>query len=145
MTSEIIVSVPHSGTRFLQERLGVEKYVHTTDNWVHLHKRVLNKKIIVPLRRPHKVWRSWCRRRPDKNPLIWSPHYFAAYYILHTLDQMYDLDFICVDKQDDPRITDWSPVGESDASHAGWKLHEVDLRVLYKIPYVHKYYPSHLK
>lgn len=146
MTPKIIVSVPHTGTRFLQDRLGVEKYVHTHSNWVHLHERIHDKQIIAPLRKPKDVWRSWCRRRDGgQDVLDWAQHFFAAWYVLHTIDQLYDVDFICVDKRDDERIEDWSSVGEDEKSHPLWKHHRADLRVIYKIPFVHRHYPSHLK
>lgn len=139
------MSIPHTGTRFLKERLGIEDHVHTNINWAALTTKIHNRKIIAPLRRPNTCWRSWCRRRDDGEVLRWAPHFFASWYIMHTLDQLYDIDYICVDKRDDPRIEDWKEVGNEDQDHAGWVLHKVDLRVLYKIPFVNRHYPSHLK
>ena len=138
----IIVSIPHTGTRFLKERLGIEDHVHTHTNWNALWKQIHNRSLIAPLRNPTSVWRSWCRRRDDGDVLRWAPHFFASWYVMHTLDQMLDVEFVCIDKQEDQRITDWGKVGDADQSHAGWKLHRVDLRVLYKIPFVQRHYPS---
>lgn len=138
----IIVSIPHTGTRFLKDRLDIEHHIHTHTNWVTLYERVKNKHIIVPLRNPSTVWRSWCRRKDEEEVLNWAPQFFASWYIMHTLDQLFDLDIICIDKQVDERITDWGKVGDSDNSHAKWKLHKVDLRVLYKIPLVQRNYGS---
>ena len=114
----IIVSVPHCGTRFLKERLGIKDHVHTTKEWNSLVRRVANRKIIVPLRKPVDVWRSWCRRHEGRN----FPYagYYLAWGALQALDYQFDLDVICVDKQEDPRITDWSKVGDGDASRARW-------------------------
>lgn len=64
---------------------------------------------------------------------------------MHTLDQIFDIDYICIDKQDDRRIADWSKVGDADQSHAKWKMHRVDLRVLYKIPFVNRHYQTWAK
>jgi hypothetical protein len=136
----IIVSIPHTGTRFLKERLGIDAHVHTSTNWDAVYRQARNRQVIAPLRKPTDVWRSWCRRRDDGDPLRWAPHFFSAWYIMHALDMLFDVDFICVDKQDDPRIDDWEPFGGSDQSHAGWKLHRVDLRVLYKLPFVYNNY-----
>jgi hypothetical protein len=61
---------------------------------------------------------------------------------MHTLDQLFEIDYICIDKQEDPRITDWKKIGDDDGDHARWQLHKVDLRVLYKIPFVHRHYSS---
>ena len=138
----IVVSVPHTGTRFLKERLSIEEHVHTNTNWDALYRRVKNRKLIVPLRNPSTVWRSWCRRRDDRDPLSWAPSFFSAWYMMHTLDQLFDLDIICIDKQEDERITDWRRIGNADQDHANWKLHKADLRVLYKIPLVYRNYPS---
>jgi hypothetical protein len=55
---------------------------------------------------------------------------------------MYEVDFICIDKCNDPRITDWSKVGDDDGSHSHWKLHKTDLRPLYKLPFVQRHYGS---
>jgi hypothetical protein len=70
------------------------------------------------------------------------PQFFVAFAVMHTLDQLHDIDFICVDKQNDPRIDDWSTVGHNDGDHAHWKLHDIDLRILYKLPFVERFYGS---
>lgn len=113
-------------------------------NWNTILEQVKDKHIIVPMRKPDTVWRSWCRRRAEKQVLNWVEDFFLAYGIMHTFDQMFDLDFICIDKQEDPRITDWGKVGDEDSSDATWKLHKVDIRHLYKLPFVQRHYASHL-
>jgi hypothetical protein len=134
----IIVSVPHSGTRFLIERLGIEDHVHTHIAWDTLWERTEGRSIVVPLRSPVDIFRSWCRRHDPKS--FPFGEFFMAWGFLHALDQMVDLDVICVDHCADPRITDWSKVGDGDGSRADWKLHKVDLRALYKLPIVHRHY-----
>ena len=140
----IIVSIPHTGTRFLKERLGIEEHIHTHTNWRTLWGRVENRTIIAPLRRPDHVWRSWCRRRDGPEIANWCGSFFMAWGIMHTLDQMMEVEFVCLDKKEDPRISDWSRIGDGDSYHARWKLHKADLRSLYKLPFVHRHYPSHL-
>lgn len=137
----IIVSVPHSGTRFLMRRLNVEAHIHANANWTQLWERVEGRQIVVPLRKPSDVWRSWCRRHPE-DVLKWAGSFFVSWAVLHTLDQMCELDVICVDKCDDPRIDDWKPIGDKDGSAAGWKLHKADLRSLHKLPIVERYFGS---
>jgi len=145
MTSDpIIVSVPHCGTRFLKERLGIKEHVHTHQSWNAAWDRVEGREVIVPLREPSLVLRSWCRREhPRKFPV---GTFFMAWSFLHAIDQMIDVDVICVDKQEDPRIDDWTPIGEEDGSHAGWKLHKFDLRPIHNLPIVQRHYgPAHLR
>jgi len=139
---KIVVSVPHSGTRFIKKRLGIADHVHTNAPWKALWEQVEGRDIIVPLRSPSDVWRSWCRRWPDKDVLKWAGGFFVSWTVLHTLDQMCELDVICVDKQQDPRITDWRAEGDQDASNGNWKLHKVDLRPLHKLPIVERNFGS---
>lgn len=141
MTSKIIVSVPHSGTRFLKKRLGIKDHVHANANWVKLWEEVEGREVIVPLRKPPSVLRSWCRRRADRELVNWIAQFCASWFILHALDQMMELDYICIDKCEDPRIDDWTKVGDEDGSHVRWKLHKVDLRPIYKLPFVDRHYP----
>jgi len=139
MTSDpIILSVPHTGTRFLRERLGVEDHIHLVDPWSEVWTRIMGRHIIVPLRAPVDSWRSWCRRHdPDNFPYA---QWMVAWGLLQVLDSVMDLDIICVDKQQDSRITDWSKVGDGDRSRADWKLIKTDLRPVYTLPVVSRHY-----
>lgn len=137
---KIVVSVPHSGTRFIRKRLGVEDYIHTSASWEKLWQEVKGREIVVPLRSPSTVWRSWCRRESGRDVLQWSPGFFVAWTVLHALDRLFELDVICIDTQQDPRIADWTAEGDKDASGTGWKLHKVDLRPLYKLPIVAEHF-----
>ena len=98
---------------------------------------------VVPMREPADVFRSWCRRHDPKS----FPYgeFFMAWGQLHALDQMIDLDVICIDQCRDTRITDWQPVGQGDNSRADWKLLKVDLRALHKLPIVERNYSSWAK
>lgn len=145
MTHKIIISVPHTGTRFLKERLGIHEHCHTNANWRHIERQVHGKQIVTPLRNPSDVWRSWCRRRHRDDLTKWVAQFFVSWGVLHTLDQMYDIDYICIDKCEDPRIDDWSKVGDKDESVADWRPHGIDLRPLFKLPLVQEHYSSWAK
>ena len=141
---QIIISIPHTGTRFLQERLGIEAQAHhTTGNWTSLRRRVEGKQIISPLRAPPDVWKSWARRHEFKShsgePFPYA-RFFSAWYVMHTLDMLFYVDFICVDKREDPRIKDWERIGHHDTGCEG--LPVIDLRPLYFLPFVKKHYRS---
>lgn len=138
----MIVSVPHTGTRFLKERLAIKDHIHTHTRCGTVLKRVKNRQLIAPLRAPADVWGSWCRRAGEKEPLMWAPSFFAAWFVMYALDLTFGVDFICIDKQEDARITDWSIVGAKEPKYARGKLHGVDLSVLFSIPFLQQHYPS---
>lgn len=139
----IIVSVPHCGTRFLMNRLGINDHIHTMASWDSLLRRIEGRKVYVPLRNPPDVWRSWCRRH---QPQIFPyGQFFLSWGCLQMLDSIRDVDIICVDHRTDPRIDDWGKVGDEDASKVGWQLIKTDLRPLYRLPIVEKYYGPHVK
>jgi hypothetical protein len=139
MTSNsIIVTIPHTGTRFLQERLGIKQYVHTVINWPILCRRIENKKIISPLRPPIKVWKSWARRRNPKNEAFPYIEFTSAWYTMHALDLMYEVDFIDLEAKNDPRISDWTPIGNED--YGPYELPEINLNPIYKLPFVTRFY-----
>jgi len=52
----------------------------------------------------------------------------------------FEVDVICVDKREDPRIDDWSPIGDDDGSRAGWALIKADLRPMNNLPLVIEHY-----
>lgn len=134
----IIVSVPHCGTRFLKERLGIKQHIHTTHEWSSLVKRLEGQEIIVPLRKPDSVWRSWCRRHDRRNfPFA---DYYLAWGALQMVANQFEIDVICVDKQEDSRITDWKPIGDEDASRARWELIKIDQRPMYRLPIIVEHY-----
>ena len=135
MKDQIIVSIPHTGTRFLQARLGVEKSVHTISKWDSLYNQVKDKQIIAPLRSPPVVWKSWARRK--KAPFPYA-EFFSAWHNMHALDLLFEVDFICLDKRDDPRIADWEPIGQDDPGPYGLPL--IELRPLYFLPFVRRHF-----
>jgi hypothetical protein len=139
----IIVSVPHTGTRFLQQRLGLQEHIHTLSSWDSLLRKLAGRKVYIPLRNPPDVWRSWCRRH---NPKIFPyGQFFLAWGCLQMIAEQMEVDVICVDHKTDPRINDWGKVGDQDNSKVGWQLLKTDLRPLYRLPLVDKYYGPHSK
>jgi hypothetical protein len=137
----IIVSIPHSGTRFLKERFAIEQHIHTIEPWEKICEAVEGKNIIAPLRSPMNVFRSWCRRRAPKEPFPYTAM-VGAWYVMHALTLVLaNIDFINIDKAKDSRITDWRPVGGKDPGD--WSLRELtDIHALHKIPFVRKHFGS---
>ena len=141
MDNRIIVSVPHTGTRFLAERLGIKDRVHTVFPWENILKKVEGKKIIAPLRRPRDAWKSKIRRM---NPELLAENtvgWFNSWYMLHALSLVKEIDFIPVDLKQDPRITDWTPVtGEGHLNNTEFLDVGINLRKLYDLPFVKRFY-----
>lgn len=54
----------------------------------------------------------------------------------------FDVDVICVDKQEDPRIKDWTPIGDDDGGRADWTLIKADLRPMNMLPIIQEHYGS---
>lgn len=135
----IVVSVPHTGSRFLRERLGLRKIIHTTKEWTYLWSVVEDKKLYAPLRDPRQTWLSHMRRSPHSRPFNIC-EWVGAWFKLHALSLVKEIEFIPIEKQDHPLITDWSPVGHWDGdSDSGW-MPEPDLKAIYDIPIIKKHY-----
>jgi len=134
----IIVSIPHTGTRFLRRRMRTKRYIHVTEPWDKLVETLTGREVISPLRSPQSVWRSYSRRWVDPDSPIDTIGFINNWYTMHTLTLFFDIDFIPVDLQQDKRITDWSPIGERDAGDA---VHpDIDLSKVYQLPFVQKWY-----
>jgi len=132
--SKVIVSVQHSGSRFLAERLGVDKshIVHTYTELSQVVTDIQGRDILSPIRHPQSVWESWCKRgRVDYATFMYS------FFTLGALASMCHVDFIAVDKQQDSRIKDWSKVSSDDREV---KCPSVDLNPLKMIPFVREFY-----
>jgi hypothetical protein len=145
MTREaVILSVPHTGTRFLKERLGIEHHVHANSGWMGMYDFCLDREAIyVPLRRPHEVWRSWCRRHYGREPLEWAGQFFAGWFNVNALSKLFPVEFIAVDRPGHPLIDDWTRVGQFEGRATDWKLHKCDLRIIYTLPYIVDIYGRH--
>lgn len=130
----VIVSVQHTGSRFLAERLGINKIciVHTYTELSQVVADIQGRRILSPIRHPQSVWESWCKRgRIDYATFMYS------FFTLGALASIYPVDFIAVDKQQDSRISDWGKVCHDDREV---KCPTVDLSPLKMIPFVREFY-----
>ena len=133
MTS-VIVSVQHTGSRFLAERLNIDasNIIHTFTELSQIVKDIQGRNILSPVRHPQSVWESWCKRgRPNYAMFMYS------FFTLGALASIYPIDFIAVDKQQDSRINDWSKVCHDDRVA---ECPKVDLSPLKMIPFVRDNY-----
>ena len=137
MEQQIIVSVPHTGSRFLQERLGISGLVHTTSDWDYILFRTDGRQVVTPLRSPLANWLSWSKKTRNLT-MQRLADWYDAWYTLHALAQIKTIDFICIEKQSDSRISNWSKVGHNEKA-----VHEHNLPYLkkvYELPLVKAHY-----
>lgn len=137
MEQQIIVSVPHTGSRFLQARLGINGMIHTKSDWEYILFRTQGRQVVTPLRSPLDNWLSWSRKARELQ-MQHVAEWYDCWYKLHALSQITTIDFICVDKRTDPRITDWTPVGHNATAN---NVHALPtLKFIYELPFVKAYY-----
>ena len=132
----VIVSVQHTGSRFVADRLGIDPahIIHTYTDLSQVLSQLEGRGIISPLRHPKDVWESWCKRgRADYATFILS------FFTLAALASIRDVDFIAVDKQEDSRIKDWSKVSHDERDTG---CVDVDLSPLRMIPFVRDNYDN---
>lgn len=134
MTSDLIVSIPQTGTRFLRERLGVRDFVHTIESWEQLVGKTEGRNIVSPLRSPAACWASSTRRWTTSRPFD-TELWLHSWYMMHALSLVRDIDFIVIEKRDDPRISDWSKVGDRDEGK-NRSIPDIGLRHIYELPFV---------
>lgn len=131
---KIIVSVAGSGTRFLSDRLGIRGNIHSAAHWDTLIEQVNGKKIYTPLRDPYKVWLSWCKRWRKAKESVPVEQFFASWFNLHALSLIYNIDFVNIEAQDDPRITNWTPIGKTEPCEC--TVPPIRLGPIYGLPFV---------
>lgn len=141
---EIVLSVAHSGTRFLMKRLDIPDHCHTHWEWDKIMDTLKGRKPVVAMRDPAEVWKSWCGRRNaegqhlNKKISYEGGVFFLSYGLLHALDQLMDMDVVCVDKQEDQRIRDWDRIGAWHQKPAD--ILPINLKPIYELPIVRRYY-----
>ena len=59
---------------------------------------------------------------------------------MNILDQMYDVEFVDVEAQQDSRINDWSPVGDDEKGDFEVPIID-DFRKVFYLPFVKRHYP----
>jgi hypothetical protein len=57
---------------------------------------------------------------------------------MHTIDQMFDVDFIDLENQSDSRISNWDKIGDQD--YGDFNHPKIDLGVIYELPFVERTY-----
>jgi hypothetical protein len=57
---------------------------------------------------------------------------------MHALTLVRDVDFVILERQQDPRIADWSKVGHEDAGELVER--EINLEPIYALPFVRPHY-----
>lgn len=137
--TDLIVSIPHTGSRFLRERLGIEEIVHTERNWHDLINKTAGHHLIAPLRNPMSVLSSAVRRTPPELIMFDEAGWIHNWYMMHALTLIRQVDFIVLEHESDPRITDWSPVGHNDDGERpiyNRPLPPMDLGKIYELPFV---------
>lgn len=125
-----IISIPHTGTRFLRQLLGIARRDRTCPHHHILaksptaHVQMANqvrRGIVVPLRDPRAVLATWIKHKRRVSD------YLKSWELLEELDAKWPLLYLCVDhpKRDEqlahlaryfelPLATDWQPVGHSE-------------------------------
>lgn len=141
-----ILSVPRTGTHCLQDILKCD-YVHTYSMGRNaqaqsnlVRKGAAAAPLVVPLRNPRDVWRSWTNR--FTNP---ARHFEQAWRLLEVYAKEYELHFIPVDHSErDSQLaklgkfeSTWPKVGhlESDKEPV-----EADLDWIYEMSFIKRYY-----
>ena len=138
MPNPIVVSVPNTGSRFLQDRVGINGRVHTTEEWEHLLRVVEGHEIVTPFRSPVANWLSRSRRMREvhlHHVIQWYDHW----YKLNALYLIKDMDIIVIEDQSDPRITDWSIVGHDEGRDFKHEFFP-SMTYLYDLPIVKDHY-----
>jgi len=140
-----VVSIPHTGTRFLLELLKFNKgFVHV--DHAQAKPRILDKQVVIcPLRDPLKVWVSWHKRNESREKFRYCWHR------MNELDAVRPIFYFPVDvPQRDFYLsllanmigqeltTTWEPVGHEPGEHAPI----IDLSDIYALPIAKRFYPA---
>ena len=136
----VVVSIPYTGTRFLKTRLRILRHVHTTCSWQQITSEVADYNIIAPLRDPKDCWDSATRRWRDLTTPFDVSRFIQGWMMMHAVTLWRQVDFIPVDLQHDKRITDWTPIGDTDPGKATRYEPAIDLKFIYELPFVKQYY-----
>ena len=66
----------------------------------------------------------------------------TGWFNMHLLDILFDVDFINLEAKNDPRITNWKPIGNDD--YGPYERGEIDLRPIYKLPFVKRHFDNEM-
>lgn len=144
----MLLSVPHTGTRFLRKLIEPTFNLHTHPSTGLGKTRAMlkiSRLIVCPLRDPAKVWESFCRKGLSDGQfwLSWArlwhlSHEFSIYYMPIDVSESQDRLNLLGEILGRPLKTDWAPVGH-EPQHQG-EIREHDLADLYAIPFIKRWY-----
>jgi len=154
----MILSVPHTGTRFLAQLTG---YDHMHSYEYKTPQQVMSDNggevLISPLRDPRKVYGTWSARYKDGNSWVMDPSHpksmESAWKGLAALDKELDIIYIPVDspgrslqlrllsdKMGVPLRTNWDPVAQFRPGRERPEPPARDLSWIYELPMVRQWY-----
>lgn len=143
----LIVSVPHSGTRFLKSRFGWRDHRHTITSYERLISDIeaWDHKIIIPLRHPQDVLRSWFSRQKHRQT-YWLTQFVMAWTHLQHVHDACDSEVVTIEGQDHFEITDWTPVGDTDKKYDNCveKADYIDITPIFALPIIQQRYKPRL-
>mgnify|MGYP000076110558 FL=1 len=155
----LLVSVPHTGTRFLQGLTNapfMHSYEYTTPQ--NIVDRGGSDILCAPLRDPWEVWKTWYQRYPNLFYILDPDHpksMETAWRSLAALDREFgSVIYIPVDVPDrrDEQLqslseamgrdlsTDWEPVAARTQEKKLREVPEKDLSWIYQLPFVEEFY-----
>ena len=154
----MILSVPHTGTRFLIALTGYD-HTHSYEYKSPQQIRDLNgdEILISPLRDPRKVYGTWAARYRDGHSWVMDPDHpksmESAWKGLAALDKELDIIYIPVDspgrslqlrllsdKMGVPLRTNWAPVAQFRPGRERPEPPARDLSWIYELPMVRQWY-----
>lgn len=123
-TSILVLSVPHTGTRFTQRLLspyGDATAVHVTEPTDAIRAKVdAADMVVIPLRNPDDCWAGWIKRGKDKEHEFagcwamlqyWADEIPGAFLLPIDVDARDDALQNIADELAVSIETDWSPIG----------------------------------
>jgi hypothetical protein len=152
----LVLSVPHAGTRTVQKILNCEHahvYVRDHPDWPFFAKRIRFLRLVVPLRDPRAVWRSWVKRWNAKQGEVELHLFQPQWEHLLAFHEEYKLFYLPVDHVSrDERLQVLAEYLDRPL-HANWDDHsghmdapettdheEPDWDWIYKLPMVSRFY-----
>jgi len=98
------------------------------------------------MRHPQDVLRSWVQRDKHKQQ-DWIVRFAMGWALLQELSQTCDCDFVYLEEQNHPEITDWTPVGSKDKKwNDGAEAENISIFSVFRLPIVSEHYrPRPLK
>ncbi len=136
--NEIIVSIPYSGTRFVEKHLNISLRVHCKNRPYHeLLQLIGTKTIVAPIRSPLANWLSTVKREGEPT-MQKIAEWYDAWYMLNSLFVSRPVHLICIEDQNDRCIDDWQPVGHIEKPVVNYPVPPMNF--IYQLPVVQRFY-----